>query len=148
MRIGIIIIAVVVTQIGCGKKDTKPEAQAFAVMASCKEEAKGTFDFQEWGKEDATSYKCDEFEKMDCQFAVGANHSEFLCQGNDQVHPNGKPDGCELYAESGDRTFLNGVTTKADAYDCGYRYNELRCFYFVHKPDSDNSSYLEDFKCI
>lgn len=78
--------------------------------------------------------------KMTCA-QVG---DQIHCQGNDSNDPNGVPDGCYEYAH-GNRQFLNGVLATSTAYDCGYHYRGLRCFYFVHEPLAD--ALIEDIVC-
>lgn len=70
--------------------------------------------------------------------------AEIHCQGIDSNDPNGVPSGCFYYAQ-GNRLFLDGTLTTATAYDCGIRNRGLRCFYFMHEPNSD--ALIEDVIC-
>lgn len=80
--------------------------------------------------------------KMSCA-QVGA---EIHCQGLDANDPNGIPNSCKYYAK-GHRQFLNGELATSEAYDCGYHYGGLRCFYFVHEPDAQWPAVIEDIVC-
>lgn len=80
--------------------------------------------------------------KMACN-TVG---DQIHCQGLDANDPNGVPSGCYEYA-NGNRQFLNGELATSTAYDCGYHYDRLRCFYFVHEADALTPFVIEDIVC-
>lgn len=47
------------------------------------------------------------------------------------------PDNNCTFYSAGTRLFCNGVETSVEAYDCGYRDEGRRFWYFVHHPDSN-----------
>lgn len=146
------ILITFITSCSSANNTHQPEYQnntkTAAIPAECTYTSTAAHDFFQWPEASSDQYSCSTYAKLTCTFWNNDDHREMFCQ-NDPANPSGPPNGCSKW--SGDALGIHDFVTFGQlwtkAYDCGVYYG-MRCFYYLHSPDGDDSNTREEIRCL